>query len=167
MQQPTAGWTEGQDGTVVRYREVQRPHWGLVAATVALSASLGIAYGYALGTTAGLVTTAAALVGTALLLRRATVVVQVDDRVLRVGPARLPLDRAGPARALDREEAARRRGPEADARAYLALRSWLPLAVLVPVDDARDPHPYWLVSTRDPAGLVAAVTGARPTVEHP
>ena len=56
-------------------------------------------------------------------------------------------------------------GLEADARAYLLLRPYLKRAVRINVRDDRDPAPYWLVSTRDPDRLAAAVrviSGHRP-----
>jgi hypothetical protein len=49
-------------------------------------------------------------------------------------------------------------GPEADARAYLLLRPYLKRTVRVTVRDDRDPAPYWLVSSRHPEALAAAVT---------
>ena len=49
---------------------------------------------------------------------------------------------------------------DADARAYLLLRPYLSRAVMVPVDDPADPTPYWLVSTRRPDELVAALDAA-------
>ncbi len=82
--------------------------------------------------------------------------------MLRAGPARLPLEDAGSVRALDASAAWRLRGPEADPRAYLYLRGWVPTAIRIEVVDASDPAPYWYVSTRHPEALVAAVDAARP-----
>ena len=49
----------------------------------------------------------------------------------------------------------------ADARAFVTQRPWLSESVQVTVDDAADPHPYWLVSSRRPAQLAAAIETAR------
>jgi len=58
---------------------------------------------------------------------------------------------------VDPEPTRRVAGREADARAYLLLRPYLKRAVLVTVRDSRDPAPYWLVSSRDPEHLAAAI----------
>ena len=51
-------------------------------------------------------------------------------------------------------------GRDADARAYLLLRPYLRRAVRIAIDDPADPTPYWLVSTRRPTRLAAALTDA-------
>ena len=48
----------------------------------------------------------------------------------------------------------------ADARAYLLLRPYRKKAVKVSLSDPADPTPYWLVSTRRPDALAAALTRA-------
>ncbi len=45
-----------------------------------------------------------------------------------------------------------------DARAWLLLRGWIPGVVRVRLDDPDDPTPYWLVSSRHPRRLAAALT---------
>ena len=44
-----------------------------------------------------------------------------------------------------------------DARAWLLVRGWIPGVARITLDDPTDPTPYWLVSTRDPEGLAAAL----------
>ena len=80
---------------------------------------------------------------------------------LRAGRARIPARHLGPAVALDREDSRRAAGVDADARAYLLLRPYLARSVRVEVRDPRDPTPYWLLSSREPARLVDALDGAR------
>lgn len=68
-------------------------------------------------------------------------------------------------------EAARMRavsGPEADARAFLALRPYVTAGVRITLDDPRDPAPYWLVSSRRPRSLAAALAAPvePPTTEE-
>jgi hypothetical protein len=148
---------EGVDGAVVRYRERLVPPWWAWLVVVFITGSLAIAYGYATTAVVGIVTFALTTAAVAWGLLATTVVIRVDDRVLRVGRARLPLEFVGPATALDPRATAALRGPDADARAHLCLRSWIGTAVRVQVADDRDPHPYWLVSTRNPAAVVAAL----------
>lgn len=48
-------------------------------------------------------------------------------------------------------------GRQLDPAAYLMHRAWVKTMVLVVLDDPDDPTPYWLVSTRRPAELIAAL----------
>lgn len=107
---------------------------------------------------------AGAVVGavtTLLLLLRSTATVQVADGVLTAGRARIPVTLLGTAEPLDPERMRRACGPELDARAYLLLRGWLRRGVRVPVQDPADPTPYWLLSSRRPDDLAAALAGSR------
>ncbi len=81
----------------------------------------------------------------------------VADGWLRAGRARIAGDYLGGADALDPAETRRVAGRDADARAYLLLRPYLKRSVRVTISDRRDPTPYWLVSTRDPERLAAAI----------
>ncbi len=101
--------------------------------------------------------------GTALVagLRSAAGRVEVTADALVVGRASLPLSDLGTARPLDAEAARILRGTGADGRAFIYLRSWVPTAVKVDVEDPTDPAPYWYVSTSRPADLVAALTQAK------
>lgn len=152
---------EGVDGTVVAYRERLHAPWYVWALATFLTASLGVAYGFYLGDLAGLLTFAAteALVAWWLLATAATVV--VDDKVLRAGRARLPLRYVGRIAPLDREQTRDARGRLADPAAFLCARGWISRSVLVEVDDERDPHPYWLISSRDGHSLARALAPAR------
>jgi hypothetical protein len=87
--------------------------------------------------------------------------VAVHDGVLYAGPAHISLDLLGPAEPLDAEETRRVHGVDADARAFLLTRPYLRRSVKVTVADPADRTPYWLVSTRHPRELAAALTGAR------
>lgn len=93
----------------------------------------------------------------------ARVVVRVDASGLSVGRATLPWSAIGAVAALDEGEAAALRGPQADPRAYLALRGWVAAAVRVDVVDPADPTPYWYVSSRRPDALAAALILGRAT----
>ena len=81
----------------------------------------------------------------------------VAGRELNAGRARIGLEHLGPAEALDADATRRAMGTEADARAYLLVRPYLKRAVRVPVVDPADPTPYWLLGTRHPEALAAAL----------
>ena len=84
--------------------------------------------------------------------------IEVSDGVLQVGPAHIELAHVGQVDALDKEATRRAHGPEADARAFLHTRPYISRAVKVSIDDPADPTPYWLVSTRHPRTLAAALS---------
>lgn len=83
--------------------------------------------------------------------------VRVADGVLHVPGARIPLDHLGGVTPLTREGTRRVRGPLAEPRAYVVTRGWLSQSVQVQVEDPEDDTPYWLVGTRRPAELAAAL----------
>lgn len=83
------------------------------------------------------------------------IVVTADE--LWVGRAHIGAEHLGQVESLDPDEARRAAGVQADARAYFALRPYLRRAVRVEVTDPADPAPYWLVGTRDPDRLAAAI----------
>jgi Protein of unknown function (DUF3093) len=93
----------------------------------------------------------------ALLLGYGSPRVEVEDGWFRAGRARIAGEFVGEAEPLDAASTRRVAGPEADARAHLLLRPYLKRAVRVTVRDDRDPTPYWLVSSRDPEHLAAAL----------
>ncbi|MBS42081.1 MAG: hypothetical protein CMH83_02655 [Nocardioides sp.] len=85
--------------------------------------------------------------------------VEVADGWLRAGSAQVEAAYVGGVTALDAEETRRVAGVEADARAFLLLRPYLKRAVRVRLDDPADPTPYWLISSRRPEALAAALSG--------
>jgi hypothetical protein len=87
---------------------------------------------------------------------------EVADGELRVGRDRLPLSLAGEVTALDQEQTRALRGPRADPAAYLIARPYLPRSVYIAVDDPAARGPYWLIGTRRPDELAAAIEAARP-----
>ena len=97
------------------------------------------------------------LLMTGLFLSYGSPRIDVEGGWLRAGRARIAGEYLGEAVALDADGTRRVAGPDADARAYLLLRPYVKRSVRVVVRDERDPAPYWLVSTRDPEGLTAAI----------
>ena len=89
----------------------------------------------------------------------ASIVVTADALTAR--RRRLPLGQVAGATALDAAQAAALRGPRADPAALLLLRPWLPRAVYVEVAGRPAGQPYWLLATRRPEQLAAAIEQAR------
>ncbi len=89
-----------------------------------------------------------------------------DDSGLRAGSAFLDAAHLGDVEILHRADYRRRLGVDADARAHLVTRPYLDRGVLVRVRDAADPTPYWLLSSRRPEALAAALGHTGPTTEE-
>jgi hypothetical protein len=89
--------------------------------------------------------------------------VEVTGGELRAGKARLPLAATGQVSALDRAQTRAINGPRADPAAFRLMRPYLRQAVYVEVTDPAIGTPYWLVATRHPGELAAAIDRTRPT----
>jgi hypothetical protein len=83
--------------------------------------------------------------------------IEVTGSVLRAGSDTLALSEAGQVLALDERQAAQLRGPKGDPAAHLLLRPYLKRAVYVGLADPGANVPYWLVATRHPEELAAAI----------
>ena len=88
-------------------------------------------------------------------------VVEVTSTEFLAGRARLPIEFVGEVTAHRGDDAQLERGRHLDARAWLLIRGWVSPVVKVEVADETDPAPYWLVSTRQPDAVIAAITQAR------
>ena len=101
------------------------------------------------------------VVWTALFVSYGAARISVRDGMLTAGRARIPVAQLGHVAPLDAESTRLLAGREADARAYLLLRPYLRRSVRVDVVDPADPTPYWLLATRHPDRLAAALAAAR------
>jgi len=140
------------------YRERLLPSWGAWALVLGLVLMLAIAYGAALGATAGwLVALGTGSLAVALLVLTAPVIAVSPDG-LQVQGAVLPLSSIADFAVVDRAEIRRLRGPGSDARLFVSLRPWsAPDGVLVRLADPEDPHPAWLFTSRHPTRVTAAL----------
>lgn len=102
----------------------------------------------------------AAAVAIAILLSYGSARVTVSGGQLSAGRAHIATSYVGSVESLDAEQTRRVAGVEADARAYLLLRPYLRRSVRVQIADPADPTPYWLISTRHPVELSAALKAA-------
>ena len=97
------------------------------------------------------------LIAAVFLVKWGSATIEVAGGVLRAGGDTLPLAEAGEVVALDEEQAALLRGPRADPAAHLFLRPYVKRAVYIGLADPTDGVPYWLISTRHPDRLTAAI----------
>jgi hypothetical protein len=140
------------------FRERLVPRWWAWLLAYSFAGMVAVAYGAALGATIGWLLAAGGLaLATALLLITAPTIV-VSDAALSVGGATLPLTSIGEVEAVTGERIRELRGPGADGRLFVSLRPWSGAdGVLVRLDDAEDPHPAWLFTSRHPARVVDAL----------
>jgi Protein of unknown function (DUF3093) len=132
--------------------------WWVLAGLFALSVLLAV--GAYLGPAWGIGISVATMVVAAAIFASAAIVVSVDAQQIRVGRASIEHTYIAASRALDAEQTRRRAGVEADARAHLVLRPYIKTAVEITLDDEDDPVPYWLISSRRPHELAAALRNA-------
>lgn len=132
--------------------------WWLLAGLFSLSVLIAIgAYldaTWAVGTSIATFSVAAAIFGSA------SIMISVDEKEIHVGRATIERAYIAACRALSAEDTRRRTGVEADARAHMVLRPYIKTAVEITLEDPVDPVPYWLVSTRHPRRLAAALQDA-------
>jgi hypothetical protein len=95
------------------------------------------------------------------LVNWSSATIEVSGAVLRAGRDTLALGDAGEVVALDEKQAMALRGPRADPAAHILLRPYLKRAVYIALANPGDGVPYWLLATRRPEELAAAIEGAR------
>jgi hypothetical protein len=98
------------------------------------------------------------------LLAWGAVRIEVSDTALRAGGDSLPLSAISEVITLDDKQAALLRGPRADPAAHLLLRPYLKQAVCLTLADPSGGVPYWLLATRRPDELAAAISRNRASV---
>lgn len=76
---------------------------------------------------------------------------------LYAGRARLPFDAISRSAVVPATAKQAAMGRQLDPEAFVVHRGYIPTMVIVVLDDPLDPTPYWLISTRDPEGLAAAL----------
>ena len=103
-----------------------------------------------------LVVTVAMVAAVLLSLSRSDV--DVDRDGLRAGRATLAASAIGRVRVLDRDTARALLGRDARADAHLSIRPWVHTAVQIEVVDPTVRAPYWVVGTRRPGQLAAALS---------
>ncbi|WP_248149833.1 DUF3093 domain-containing protein [Microbacterium aoyamense] len=149
----------------LRYRERLSPSlWVLVAAAVC--GPMAALVFSPIDTTLALVVGALVGVGIVALLVAGSPTLEVRDGMLRAGRARIPVDLLGDPVISTGDDARTARGPELDPRAWHVIRGGIDGVAVFPVVDPDDPTPVWVVSSRTPDRLAAAVRRAREAVQE-
>jgi Protein of unknown function (DUF3093) len=95
------------------------------------------------------------------LVHWSSATIEVTGSVLRAGKDTLALSETDDVMALDEAQSMVLRGPRADPAALILLRPYLKRAVYVGLADQSAGVPYWLIATRHPEELAAAIESAR------
>ncbi len=132
--------------------------WFLAAISIAM---LGAELWAGFGALAALVTyVALAAVCGAFLVHWGSARVRVTDTELLAAGRILALSATGEVMALDERQTRAIRGPRADPAAHMVIRPYLKRAVYIEVTDPVSTAPYWLIATRSPEELAAALGGS-------
>ncbi|MBQ9917103.1 MAG: DUF3093 domain-containing protein [Microbacterium sp.] len=152
--------------TGIEYRERLSPSlWALVAAAVC--GPMAALVFSPIDTTVALVVGLLVSVGIVSALVALSPVVEVRDGELRAGRAHIPVEYLGVPAGVVADEARTARGSGLDRRAWHLIRGGIDGIVTVPVTDPDDPTPLWVVSTRTPDRLVAAIQRAQVRLRTP
>jgi hypothetical protein len=135
-----------------------RARWWVVVIAIALFGSAELFAGFD-GRVIAVVVAAVLLPTVVLLALASRLVLTVDREGLHAGGATMSFDDMESVEALDPARTRLVLGPEADPAARLFVRGFIRESVLVrPLRS--HPVPYWLVSTRRPQAVIAAVEQA-------
>ncbi len=144
--------------TIYRERLWPAP-WLFIGTALVIPATLLVFF--PINQTVGVVAALVLYAGCVGMLLLGSPLVEVTDTEFHAGRARLPIANIGVVTPFTGAEATAERGPRLDARAWLMIRGWVSPVVTVHVIDNRDPVPYWVVSTRHPERVVAAIARSR------
>ncbi len=101
-----------------------------------------------------------------LLLISASPKITVTADTFYAGQANIPVSYLGEITELDSDELSVAIGIKADARAFLLVRGWIHSALRITNTDPTDRAPYWIVTTRRPSQLAAALKSAKQISER-
>ena len=142
---------------LIKFREVIRPPFWLMAFIYFLALSLGIAIWAAMNTMAAVIVMALLTAATILVYFTSSLVIEIDDLELRVGNAHIDKKFCGEVSVLMPAQMSLQRTREADPAAFLAIRFWTAHGVKIEVNDDRDLTPYWLVTSKRGEKLARAL----------
>ncbi len=151
---------ENPDTTPAAYDERLWPNpWMFIATALVIPASILVLAPISMP--AGIVTAVILYAGCVALLFLASPRITLTADRLTAGRASIRVAALGEASPCEGAEAFAERGPKLDARAWLLIRGWVKSVVRIELSDPADPTPYWLLSSRRPTELAAAINRSR------
>ena len=143
----------------MRFREVIRAPFWLIAFIYFLFMSLVVAVWAAIGNKPAFITLVASTLLIVLIALKSTLAIEVDESELRAGAAHIELKYLGQVTALDSKEMGRLRTRDADPASFLIFRFWRSTGVKVEINDPRDQTPYWLITSKQNKELAEILNG--------
>ncbi|CAB4702138.1 unannotated protein [freshwater metagenome] len=141
----------------MRYREVIRMPFWLLALIYIFLLSLVLSIWAALGDSAALASLILTTTLLILLAFKSALVIELDENELRVGRAHIEIKFIGAAEPLTKLQVQKLRTRDADPAAFLGIRFWSSTGVRVKINDARDTTPYWLITSNQGDALAKAL----------
>jgi signal transduction histidine kinase len=143
---------------VALYREVMAPPVWVWLLFIFLFGSMSLAVWAAVGVLPTIIVSVVEVLLMVLMARGFILRVTVTKGWLLVGKAAIERAYIHDFQVLDSGQTRLKRGVDADAAAYLAIRFWVPGSIFIKIRDARDATPYWLVSTKKGTELAKLLT---------
>lgn len=144
------------------YRERLSPSlWAIVSAAVVapMAALMFVPLDKTLALVAGIVVAIAVVT----FMISGAPSIEVSGGILRAGRAHIDVRLLGDPEEFTGEDARRARGQDLDPRDWHLIRGGMDGVVRMPVRDPDDPTPHWVLSTRTPDRLAAAIRRAQTT----
>lgn len=141
----------------MRYREVIRPPWWTYGVAAGLTALICFNFAAVITVPRAIIVFCVLLPLCVWAINTRRLPITVDEDRLCVGKASLPLADIGEVTPLDAAAMQMAAGPQSDARARLILRN-LSTKQGVKVELTEGSTPYWLISSRHPDELAAALS---------
>lgn len=145
----------------MQYREKLWPSFGvwLLVPLIGFMCAIAVA---PIAPVVSLVTAVVVTVALTAWAAAAATKIEVTGGHLVCGQAKLPVSVISAGSLIAEADVRREMGPDLDARAFVTVRGWVPTMVRLTLDDPEDDTPYWLVSTRRPEELLAALQQVHP-----
>jgi hypothetical protein len=141
----------------IKFREVVRPPFWLMAFIYFMAFSIGIAIWAAMTTQIAAIVMAILTLGVIAIYFTASLHIEVDQNYLRVGKATIEKRYCGEVTVLNPKQMSLLRTRDADPAAFLAIRFWTAHGIKIVLNDDRDNTPYWLVTSKRGEKLAQAL----------
>ncbi len=141
----------------IKFREVVRPPFWLMAFIYFMAFSIGIAIWAAMTTLIAAIVMGILTLAVIAIYFTASLHIEVDQSHLRVGKASIEKKYCGQITVLNPKQMSLLRTRDADPAAFLAIRFWTAHGVKIELSDTRDRTPYWLVTSRRGEKLAQAL----------
>lgn len=144
-------------GSPILYRERVWPSVGVVAFSLLMTLSTGVAaahfYGFTFGLMLGVSLSLVLVIGQLVSSAEIT----VSESGLRVGAANLPIEYVGPTEVLGAQLTRTRLGVEGRADTFRVCKGWITTSLFVENLDTTDPYRAWHISSRKPQEISKAL----------